>query len=708
MDTNNRLRAIWHGLTRCDRNKQFVVDQDLNGFDKRLVNEGAEFYARGLTSLRTALLSGLETGLFVIPAHLFKKRKGTQLPTWLYLAFSAIFTDDGLVRDVVNVDAVSCLNQLLAVFGKIEGGHTKASEATCLANYVRTEFEVARWGRMLDDIATYQAKGINFHSEDDDDSGPCNLHWFLKNPSHFSCGTNSFLFAEYGIETTGQLTLSEISYFIDVARKLVARVLSESDPTKINNPKHGSGKSACSTPVRWRYGKPRFIEAIHKIWSYDEYFFLSPSHLVDVMPGREDKVPGVQATHQWLDTLESYIPCSEVILVPKDARGPRNISCEPRENMWIQQGLLPKLVTCAEEHSLTKGLVNFTDQSINKYLAFCGSISRRDSSLDLKDASDRVSMGLVRCLFPSNWVKALEACRCSKTMLPNGTFIELSKHAPMGSAMCFPVMALTIWSLLTAATCTAQVAKAIRVSGALNKGREAFNWDNPVYVYGDDIIVRTDFADRAIQVLESVGLKVNTNKSFIHSLFRESCGGEYYNGWDVTPIRLRTLPDDDIPSRMKIIAFHNNLFVRHNLQPTWLTGLIHDWYPNVPERTYGTDFGEVDLTSFNTPKILSPGFALSATHMRQEYGQLACVLDVYQPDNRHLASRIHSSDDPKKPSYQRREYRYLGLVPKGQLYPTDRWSQVFRAVVNPRRESKLGWDALSKRVAYKYRWAPLR
>jgi hypothetical protein len=157
------------------------------------------------------------------------------------------------------------------------------------------------------------------------------------------------------------------------------------------------------------------------------------------------------------------------------------------------------------------------------------------------------------------------------TKLPDGTLIELSKHAPMGSALCFPIMALAIWSLLTAHTCTAQVAKAIRASGSLNKRRETFKWDKPVYVYGDDIILHSDFADSASQVLESVGLKVNTNKSFVRSLFRESCGGEYYNGWDVTPVRLRTLPENDVPSRMKVIAFHNNMFMRYHFQPRWLT-----------------------------------------------------------------------------------------------------------------------------------------
>jgi hypothetical protein len=60
-------------------------------------------------------------------------------------------------------------------------------------------------------------------------------------------------------------------------------------------------------------------------------------------------------------------------------------------------------------------------------------------TIDMKEASDRVSVGHVVNLFPSNWVEALMASRSSHTELPDGKVIALNKFAPMGSAFAFPL-----------------------------------------------------------------------------------------------------------------------------------------------------------------------------------------------------------------------------------------------------------------------------
>jgi len=714
MDTNNRLRTIWCGLTSCGRNKQFVVESDINTFDRRLVSEGAEFYARGLTQLRTAFLTGLEKGSLDFSATRFRKKSGSQLPQFLYHAFAAIFDDSGTIRGQVNVDAVSCLNQLLAVFGKIEGGHTKQSEIDCVASFIKTEEEVAIWNAFLIQEPTYT--GENQRAYFGGLPSPLDRYKhrtikygmdYLTDGCHIDDGIRNdqyqSLFGKLPDEGKMLIRGEYLDMLLLEAKRLVRKVLSEEDPRDIH-PKHGSGVSACHTPVRWRYGTPRYIRAIDRIWSYSDYFYSGAAHLCDVMPGRKEET-GKPATHVWLDDLVEYTPCAEVLLVPKDARGPRLISCEPRETMWIQQGLMRKLTTCMEAHPLTSGLVNFTDQGINRYQAYRGSITRELATLDLKDASDRVSLALVKRIFPSNWYDAITACRSSMTKLPTGDILPLSKHAPMGSALCFPVMALTIWSLLTATANLAQTERSVRVSGRLKKASKRFNWEEPVYVYGDDIIVSQSFAAVASLVLESVGLKVNTNKSFVHSSFRESCGGEYFNGWDVTPVRLRSLPNDDVPSRMRTIAFHNNVLWRFGAQPMWLSALIHEWYPHVPERSVAYILRESrawqEGTTFTgIPAIFATGAQVIAAHLIEETASLSGVLDVWRADNYRLPRRT-------KRSLNRVEYRYLAVVPKGITYPKDRWCQVFRALVNPREGEVFGWDALAKRVSYKYRWAAL-
>jgi hypothetical protein len=298
------------------------------------------------------------------------------------------------------------------------------------------------------------------------------------------------------------------SHIVDEMKKLIWRILGNSDPLDIV-PSHGGGATACRTPNWEKYHKLRYFKKLDDVFSYSEYFFCSPTHLADE-----------------LDVLQEA-PCADpearVCLVPKDSRGPRIISCEPAELMYIQQGLMRKLYKVIETHPLTRGQINFSDQSVNKELARTSSMKNDLATLDLSDASDRVSLSLVRRVFPPNWLEALEACRSEYTVLPDGRRVKLNKFAPMGSSCCFPVEALVFWACAQAA---------LRISSGDRQPRT-------VYVYGDDIIIPSTYAEVVIQGLELVGLKVNKDKCFVDGPFRESCGGDYYLGVDVTPIRLR-------------------------------------------------------------------------------------------------------------------------------------------------------------------------
>jgi hypothetical protein len=115
----------------------------------------------------------------------------------------------------------------------------------------------------------------------------------------------------------------------------------------------------------------------------------------------------------------------------------------------------------------------------------------------------------------------------------------------MGSALCFPVLALTTWAILAAGAPDANARKSI-------------------YVYGDDVIVPTAQAANAIKQLEAFGLKVNRDKSCISGFFRESCGMDAYKGVSVTPVRFRTVwSSSRCPeSYTAWLAYANQLFLR--------------------------------------------------------------------------------------------------------------------------------------------------
>jgi len=298
-------------------------------------------------------------------------------------------------------------------------------------------------------------------------------------------------------------------------RRIVHRILSNEDPLDIR-PCHGGGATACHTLNEDKYHKLRYYPKLDEVFSYSEYFFFSTTHLADEL--------------EKLETSQESVPRARVSLVPKDSRGPRIISSEPAELLYIQQGLMRKLYRILESCPMTAGQLNFTDQSINQRLAQSASKDGKYATLDLSDASDRVSLELVRRVFPANWFRALEACRSESTVLPDGREVKLNKFAPMGSSCCFPVEALIFWS-----ACVASRRMTQRYPQLPLRGDERFE----VYVYGDDIIVPSRFYEEAVEGLQRVGLIVNLSKSFSEGPFRESCGGEFYYGVDVTPVRVR-------------------------------------------------------------------------------------------------------------------------------------------------------------------------
>jgi hypothetical protein len=207
---------------------------------------------------------------------------------------------------------------------------------------------------------------------------------------------------------------------------------------------------------------------------------------------------------------------------------------EPLEYMWLQQGLGSSLMFWLEKvSSLTKGRINFTTQEVNQRLALESSFDGKFATLDMKDASDRVSVMLIKRMFryQPRLLRKLLALRTPSTLLPTGSELSLHKYAGMGSALCFPVESLVFWALSV-------VAVAMSARPGLPDLKEAAR---SVYVFGDDIIVPSKYADAVSSRLESVGLVVNRAKSYDKGMFRESCGVDAFFGEDVTPTRFRKL-----------------------------------------------------------------------------------------------------------------------------------------------------------------------
>jgi hypothetical protein len=244
---------------------------------------------------------------------------------------------------------------------------------------------------------------------------------------------------------------------------------------------------------------------------------------------------GIEGIRYW-DIRDE--PGVRVVFVPKTMASPRVIAIEPSAMQYLQQGLMTYTVERLERHRLTARSIRFSDQTVNQRLALQSSVDKRLATLDLKDASDRVHLALVQRIFKrSGILEYLEDTRSLHATLPDGRNLVLSKFASMGSAMCFPVEAMVFYTLVQTAMHSHH--------GKRPTSSSIRRFSRDIAIYGDDIIVPVDVADAVTDYLEAYGLKVNVAKSFRHSLFRESCGGDYFNGHDVKPVYAREFPFDD-------------------------------------------------------------------------------------------------------------------------------------------------------------------
>lgn len=302
-----------------------------------------------------------------------------------------------------------------------------------------------------------------------------------------------------------------------VAKQLVTDIVSGLDPQDIT-PRHGPGAVATGEKPHQKMHFKRIYDSVEEVYPAHQHYFLDERHLFDLWDEQ-----------YWsLDHIAE--PVAKVVLVPKDSRGPRLISAEPLELQFLQQGLGRKLVQRIERHPFTRGHVNFRDQSVNRNLALLGSVAGEWSTLDLKDASDRVSLALVKELFGgTGLLPSLLALRSKSTILPDGKVVRMRKYAPMGSALCFPVEALCFWALAVAC---------IHIGGGVALRRAI----KSVYVYGDDIIVRRGDESHIFEFFPFFALRVNKDKCCFTGLFRESCGCDAYRGQIVTPIKVKRLP----------------------------------------------------------------------------------------------------------------------------------------------------------------------
>jgi hypothetical protein len=299
-----------------------------------------------------------------------------------------------------------------------------------------------------------------------------------------------------------------------IARKLVHRMFANFSVSDVV-PKHGKGAAAIKslTPQRYDVHRHVYSRLLDKVMPYSDFLFSGGAHLSDEM-------------HRLQALLEQDEFHDSAAFVSKDFTKVRGISKIHPTLMYFGQALRGYMEGVMKSPEYRNEL-DISDQERNKLLALIGSLTSYWSTMDLTDASDSLLREIVMWLFPDPLCTALLAT-CATGTVFKGEKVAYSCYAPMGSPTCFPVQTICFWALAKAACiCTRSGTRRDPIS---------------VSVYGDDIICPTDCYTAVSSILTAVGLKVNHNKSFHKGRFRESCGGDYYGGEDVSIVRCKKPP----------------------------------------------------------------------------------------------------------------------------------------------------------------------
>jgi hypothetical protein len=440
------------------------------------------------------------------------------------------------------------------------------------------------------------------------------------------------------------LTPTILAEFERIGLMLFGDVLSNCDNLIATGqliPKHGPGGTADGLKGNRKFRQQEWTERLEKVFSCSDYL-----------------IPNARY-YQHLDTISLLEPGQErpvkVILVPKTLKTPRIIAIEPTCMQYAQQAVMECLVDSLESSSLfgrnniSSWLVGFSDQNPNREMAKEGSQYGNLATLDLSEASDRVSNQHVRALLRRHphLSDAVDACRSRKADVPGHGVLRLAKFASMGSALCFPFEAMVFATVIF-----------LGIQSQLNRPltrKDIQSFRGSVRIYGDDIIVPVGFAHSVVAHLESFGFRVNTNKSFLNGSFRESCGREFYDGSDVSIVRVRrTLPvlRTDVEELLSTVSLRNQVY----LSGLWRTAQWLDerlekllkLYPTVHPSS--SVLGRHSLLDYQVDKVsesyhapLVRGYVVLSTPPRDHLDDIAALLKWFlkrgeEPfaDKRHL------------------------------------------------------------------------
>jgi hypothetical protein len=474
---------------------------DVKTVERRVKHEGLSFLAITLADYGKATQKWLDQGL-VAPwdAPSFKKDRLTGLPVFLRGFLERVFDPcSGALLDEPDIEAIYAIRQLTLMFSKIALPSEPCGSASRVVSPRRERRAMSDYVQCERDIKTADS---------------------LLDPDYIQ-----------DFKRVSSMLFSEL--FSKVDRDIYWERL---------RGKHGPGAVADRLSSNGKWNSRRWTVRLNRVLPAQSFLLSNLKFKDDIE----------------LDIIEpgSEIPV-RVISVPKTLKTPRIIAVEPTEMQFAQQSLFRCIRDALLEDSYLSRMIGIDDQEPNRVLAREGSLSGELATLDLSEASDRVSNQHVRYMM-EDWpllLEAVQASRSRKADVPGFGVQRLAKFASMGSALCFPVEAMVFLTIIFLGI--------EREQSAPLSPADVLRLREQVRVFGDDLIVPRDNVLSVVNELHTFGYVVNVSKSYWTGRFRESCGREFYDGHDVSIVKVRqVLPTrrQDASGVIAAVAFRNQAY----------------------------------------------------------------------------------------------------------------------------------------------------
>jgi len=527
---------------------------DAKYVERRFEHEGLSFLAISLADFGKATQKWLDQG-FVVPSDVpaFKRKSGRRsgLPEFLQGFLARVFDPcSGVLLENPDIEAIYAVRQLTLMFSKIA---------------LPTATQMGRPSSVVTPKRERRAMREFIQCEQDVKESDARLDpQFLEDFKRMS----DLLFADLFAKVDRDIQFGRLQ------------------------PKHGPGAVADRLSSNGKWNLRTWTARLQQAeMSAEEFLVPNFNYLEDL--------------NEELDVLEpgSEIPV-RVITVPKTLKTPRIIAIEPAAMQYAQQAISKAIVSAVAEDDFLSRIIGFDDQDPNRDLARRGSLSGDLATLDLSEASDRVSNQHVRAMLSEYplLLEAVQACRSRKADVPGHGVQRLAKFASMGSALCFPIEAMVFATVIF-------LGIERELSTKLTRETAKRRFASKVRVFGDDLIVPSDYVLSVVDELSVFGHKVNVSKSFWTGRFRESCGREFYDGHDVSIVKVRSvLPTrrQDASGVISAVSLRNQFYWAGLWQSAnWMDGLIRKLlreFPNVTpsspllgrESVLGYEFQTID------------------------------------------------------------------------------------------------------------------